>query len=57
MLDEKDLKMHKAMLHILDNGSFSLKGREALAFAVVYKWFSELPEAKRPKVKKKRTTK
>ena len=39
---ESDKKMLKALMYILNNGSFSLKWREATAFGLSYKWLEDL---------------
>lgn len=41
---ESDKKMIKALKYILENGSFSLQWREAIAFGATKKWVDELDE-------------
>ena len=41
-ITEEDRKMIKALKFILENGSFSLKWREAIAFGATFKWVTEL---------------
>ena len=39
---EDDIRMHRALMHLLDQGTFELKGKEAPAFGLIYKWVKEL---------------
>jgi len=42
MFTEKDRALHKGLMKILDEGSFTLKAREVAAFIEIYRWAKEL---------------
>lgn len=42
-MTDDDLKMIRVLIHAIDNnGSFSLKAREAAPFAMAYNWLKKL---------------
>lgn len=41
---EEDIRMIKALKFILENGSFSLKWREAVAFGATKQWLDKLED-------------
>ncbi len=53
-ITEQDKQMIKALAHILELGSFSLKWREASAFGALYAWVKDLD--KRMNIKDKEIT-
>jgi len=56
MINDSDKALHKALMKILDEGTFSLKVREVPAFIKVYNWVSGMADEQpkpQPKPKKK----
>lgn len=43
-MTEQDKALHKALIKILNDGSFELKAREIQAFLNVYNWVVDLPK-------------
>ena len=54
MFTREDEILHKGLMKLLDEGSFSLQAREVKAFLVIYDWIKNLPNRKQ-EIKKKKT--
>lgn len=52
MFTKEDEALHKGLMKLLDEASFTLKAREVRAFLLVYEWTKELPNRHTIKNKK-----
>lgn len=43
MFNDKDKALHKGLMKILDEATFTLKAREVAAFVQIYNWVKEMP--------------
>ncbi len=53
-MTKEELALHKGLLKILDEGTFSLKAREMPAFLKIYDWVKSMPDKKPSKKKAKK---
>ncbi len=44
MLTQRERALHKGLMKLLEEGSFTLKAREVAAFAEIYKWTKSLAD-------------
>jgi len=56
-MDSKDLAMHQALMRLLDEGVFELKGSSVPRFLLVKEWARQLADRKEVETKKKKAKK
>lgn len=54
MFTDEDKALHKGLMKLLDEASFSLQAREVRAFLVIYEWTKNLPNKVEPQIKEKK---
>ena len=47
-MTDKDKAMHRGLMKLLDEASYTLKAREVPAFIQIYNWVKNLPKESKP---------